>query len=197
MQYLFSDPNSKHLLDTIYSYSIPNSKRICVDAGDCINWCMIDKGNFQIYPNIMQGYQDRYKLTLQYNFVDIACHELQNRRIKGNKIEFVRPHVSGEYYNQLYLDKWTEIFKRNNNIRFVTYTKSFKRLNWRKAKRLDNVAMIESEGGKHPVRKRNAHARIFRTVHDIPINYVNCNESDSLAWETAKNGNGNIALLLK
>jgi len=197
MQYLFSKPNLKHDKDGIYSFSIPNSKKVCIDAGECRGWCMIEKGNFQVYPNIKQGYQDRYKLTLQENFPELINNELQNRKIKGNKILFVRPHVSGEFYNQVYLDKWYNVFRSNPDVKFVIYTKSFKRLKWTKTKKLANVAVIESFGGRDKVRKRNAHAIVFDKIEDIPSNYTNCYESDALAFETAKNGNGNIALVMK
>jgi len=197
MQYLMSKPNMKHDKDGIYSYSIPNSKKICIAAGSCRAWCMIDKGNFRVYPNIKQGYQDRYELTLQSNFADLISKELQNRKIKGNKITYVRPHVSGEYYNQAYLDKWATIFRNNPGVKFVTYTKAFKRLDFTEVYKLDNVAVIESFGGIDPVNINNPHAIVFDSLDDIPADYTNCYESDALAWEIAKNGNGNIALIMK
>lgn len=60
------------------------------------------------------------ELTMTDGFVDIITGELKN-----SLIPYVRIHESGDFYDQVYLDKWIEIAKRLPDRKFLAFTKSF------------------------------------------------------------------------
>ena len=49
--------------------------------------------------------------------------EVMNREIRESRVRVFRPHCSGEFYSQTYVDKWIEIVKSNPDIKFFAWTK--------------------------------------------------------------------------
>ena len=55
-----------------------------------------------------------------------------------------RIHASGEFYSQVYVDKWTEIVSMNPDITFYAYTKRIKTFDFTKLNTLANFVIIDS-----------------------------------------------------
>jgi|TARA_R100000049_G_C1904406_1_gene53469 hypothetical protein len=194
MQYLFGKKNSKHDKEDIYSSSLPAVDTCIGCTAFCKSICLARVGNFT-FPNVQEGYQERLKLSLSECFVPVAVKELTIRKHKGKHIKYVRWHVSGDVYSQGYLEKLVEIARQVPQVEFFMYTKSTS-LDWTGWEKLPNTVVIHSDGGKYPINKRKPHATIFNSKEDIPDDYTDCSKSDLLAMRTAKEGNGNIALIL-
>jgi hypothetical protein len=61
-------------------------------------------------------------------------------KLKNAKFRRLRIHESGDFYNQVYLDKWIEIIRNLPDFTFWAYTKSY-RLDFTQAKKLPNFQL--------------------------------------------------------
>lgn len=75
-----------------------------------------------MYKQVLPARQYNFNLSRQEDF-----DSLMNETIKkhAHKIDAVRIHESGDFYNQAYLLKWFMIAMNNPGITFYAYTKSF------------------------------------------------------------------------
>jgi len=194
---LFSKPNLKHKKHRIYSFSIPHKKTCIGSTKKCRSYCMVDKGNFIVYPNVYEGYHKRYLHTLKDDFVNRINYELKNRIVNKKKIDFVRWHVSGDIFSQTYKDKLFAIMAQNKNVRFLIYSKSLN-FDFADYRSLKNVGFIQSRDTKFKPKLNSKYsiATIYKTKADIPKNSIDCTESDLLAFKSARK-NLPIALLEK
>ena len=198
---LLTKPNLKHLKDSeevlIYGFSIPYIKTCIGATKKCIKYCMIAKGNFKIYPNIYQGYEQRYLYTLEDNFIDRMGYEIDNRKVNKKRIEFIRLHISGDFYSEEYKQKWFILMQANKDVKFLFYTKALC-FNFDMFRALKNVGVIQSFDTKFSSKLNPDYsiAKVFKTRDMIPENYVDCTNSDYLAFKTARE-NKNIALIKK
>lgn len=69
-------------------------------------------------------------------------------RIRASGVRWVRFHVSGDIYDQMYLEKIAEIACRLPEVRFYLYTKSL-HLNLTPLTSLPNFTVIRSFGGRY------------------------------------------------
>ena len=199
---LISKPNLKHFKDIkkvrIYTLSIPDVKTCIGSTKKCRKLRMIKQGNFKRFKKgIQKGYEIRYKFSLQDDFVNRIDYELKTRKVKKEKIKFLRIHVSGDIYSQSYKDKLFAIMKKNPDVSFLIYSKSLC-YDFADYRSLKNVGFIQSYDTRFKSRLDNKYsiATIYKSKSDIPKNSIDCSDSDLLAFQTARQ-NKPIALLLK
>ena len=70
-----------------------------------------------------------YKASLRDDFIINMSYEISYLLASSKrkyKIDTVRVHESGDFYSQKYVDKWMEIAKLFQRVKFYAYTKSYK-----------------------------------------------------------------------
>lgn len=72
-------------------------------------------------PSVCSSLQHNYVATQKDTFVARMLRELQQMYPRN-----VRVHVSGDFYNVEYAEKWLAIFKRYRAITFYFYTRSWR-----------------------------------------------------------------------
>ncbi|MEM0483225.1 MAG: hypothetical protein QW434_00775 [Pyrobaculum sp.] len=84
----------------------------------CYKWCyaVYEIANWRAHVREAAS----YLLSLREDFPDVI-----NKYLTHLPHGVVRLHVSGDFYDGKYLEKWAEIARRNPNRIFYTYTKSF------------------------------------------------------------------------
>ncbi len=167
--------NSKLRKDRIYKFSLP-AFRTCPASGSCRSWCYM-VGVYRLRSvTAVKAHNRNYELTKKRWFADLTINELRSRPY----IKVLRVHDSGDFYSQLYLDKWRKIAEGCPTVFFYSYTKSL-HLDFMAIKRLKNVKIIQSAGGRWPVDKRSAHAVVIPSGSRIPAGYMNASRRDSVA----------------
>lgn len=88
----------------------------------------------EIWPTVRRSRLDNLLFTRRADFVDLVCAALYEithtkagklrKPFIGKQIVF-RVHESGDFYNVAYMRAWIEIARRNPDITFFAYTKSF------------------------------------------------------------------------
>ena len=112
-----------------------------------------------------------------------------------NRTKWVRIHVAGDFYSQLYFDSWLLVAKRNPNILFYAYTKSIPYWLNRKDKIPSNLILTASFGGLHDELIESNNLRYAKVVFSE-------NEANELGLEIdhddshAYTPGGSFALLL-
>lgn len=172
---LFSH-NLKLKKDNIFKFSLPMALT-CPGAGECRIWCYMD-GVYRLRGRpVIARHKRNFELTKKPWFHEIAIHEIKSRP----NIKLLRIHDSGDYYGQTYLNKWYKIAVACPSVFFYSYTKSL-HLDFKAIKKLDNVKIIQSEGGRWPVDKRCAHAVVISRGSRIPVGYMNASRSDKVSF---------------
>ena len=143
--------NSKLKKDNIYKFSLP-AFSTCPAAADCLSWCYMRKVYILRGVVCRNAHNRNYELSKKAVFPSVAIHELESRPY----IKRLRLHDSGDFYSQGYIN--------------------FKRL-----RLLNNVKMVQSEGGKYKIDRRSAHAFVINSGSPAPVGYVNGSKSDTVA----------------
>ena len=118
----------------------------CPGAGECVHYCYAIKQAWwgKGYPTALNRIEN-WKETFKSSFVqDMVSH------IKKHKIKVFRPHDSGDWFAQDYVDKFAQIASKCPKTIFFAYTKSLNpQINLTPLLRLPNFTLIYSEGGKY------------------------------------------------
>ena len=116
-KFYFSKGNhkiSKHILN----WSLP-SHYTCPGKGSCKTWCYSLKAEKQ-YSNARHSRMQNFLFSRLDEFVEEIVMYLSKR-----KESIVRINTDGDFYSQLYIDKWIAIAEALPSKRFYGYTKSF------------------------------------------------------------------------
>jgi hypothetical protein len=106
--------------------------------------------------------------------VDILDHAVKSM---SKRVAVVRLHDSGDFFKKWYVEAWMEVIKRNTDILFYAYTKSFPMFKGMDIP--DNFRVTYSFGGKFDSQVDGPNARIFATLDErIAAGYVDGNDSD-------------------
>lgn len=180
MREIFSKLNRKLVKDGIISFDLP-PVITCVGAGSCKDYCY-GKG-YKRYPSYREKLALNYELSKTNKLIDELIIWITILQPK-----FIRIHSLGDFYNQKYLDKWTEVIRMFPEVMFYCYTKS---LHLEFPIEL-NFIKIASYGGKYDylIDKQKHHSIVIHKGMDIPKGYLIGNESDLTFIKT-----NNIALL--
>lgn len=93
----------------------------CTPSSWCREHCYACKGRF-IWRPIRRAYQERYEASLRPDFAKLMVAEIRRRKT----LDFVRIHISGDFYSALYVMKWADIAKEVrefSNVQFRTNTR--------------------------------------------------------------------------
>lgn len=115
-------PGNRKLGLLVHQWSIPSGLRhICVGASSiCLLLCYAMQHHY-LRSNVKTALDRNYQESLRKDFV-----VLMGGWIRSLFARVVRVHASGEFYNAEYVHKWIEIAKRNPNIVFYAYTRSWR-----------------------------------------------------------------------
>ncbi len=128
-------PGNSKLGTLIHHWSIPAViLAICVGASElCRKLCYAMRGHYN-QRNVKDALLRNYEESLHDDFVTRACGWIRQLFVR-----VIRIHASGEFYSATYVDKWSEIARRNPGVTFYAYTRS-----WRKAEILDRLVEFAS-----------------------------------------------------
>ena len=146
----------------------------CPSALACRAVCYAKQGRYAM-PNVIAARQHNLEMSQNPYFVDFVVADLERMR----KVNTVRIHDSGDFYDQEYYDKWCAIATMLPEITFYAYTKTVNMDLW--SHKPDNLKITQSLGGKHDdkVNLDKPHSRIFATHEDrIRAGYVDGNVND-------------------
>jgi hypothetical protein len=157
----------------IWGFSIPAGDTCPGKSERCDDRCYAQKGMF-VMPAVKRAHARNLEATKMSDFADRIIEE-----IRKHKCSVVRIHVAGDYYSVAYIQKWHKIVKACPDVRFFTYTRSWRLPKLREAiekyvKDCPNLRMWYSVDGEtgNPVRvpKRVRTAYMAVAMHDIPSN---------------------------
>lgn len=164
------------------NFGIPALKT-CPMAKQCKDFCYANKGAYS-WPVVRAAYERRFQATRQDDFCERVCEEL----FLKPKVEAVRIHDSGDFYNVQYLNKWMVIARALPDRIFYFYTKRVVMLKDYQAMGLvpDNVKVVYSLGGsedRHIDQTKDRHSKIFNTLDELhAAGYVDATQDDTVAW---------------
>ena len=174
---------SKHFDKRVFNFGLPayksnTGKVVCRMADECIKFCYAQKGAY-IWSNVSPAFEKRLQISMQDNFVDLMVAE-----IKKKKVEYVRVHDSGDYYDKRYLAKWFKIAELLPNVRFYSYTNEIGMI--KKSKDIPkNYDFIFSGSGKQRDlidKNTDRHTKIFDGLESLKKDkYTNCSNYDLYA----------------
>lgn len=161
------------------NFGIPALKT-CPMKDVCGKFCYANKGAYT-WPVVKKAYEHRFEQTKRPNFPELALKALKSKK----KLQKVRIHDSGDFYNKEYLYKWFKIAESMPEIEFYAYTKQVKLLkdNWKN--KPANLTIIFSLGGKqdHLIDQNvDRHSKIFNSLDELKnAGYLDTSDNDSNA----------------
>ena len=159
---------SKYFNKRVFNFGLPaykssTGKVVCRMADQCIKFCYAKKGAY-IWSNVAPAFEKRLEISMQDNFIDLMVAE-----IKKKKVDYVRVHDSGDYYDKRYLAKWFKIAELLPNVRFYSYTNEVGMI-----KNLESIPknydFIFSDSGKQKDlinKKKDRHTKIFSSLENL------------------------------
>lgn len=190
MKSLLSIGWNRKLAPNIPVFNLPHT--ICPIKSDfCKQYCYAKKAEYK--PNVKKFRKYNYKVSKTKTFIERICNKLKT--LKVNKI---RIHESGDFYNQRYLNKWIVIAQKFPQITFLAFTKNYK-LNFSKIP--SNFKLYFSNDPSFVIPKRlysflQAHTvysvndRISNSKLCLPVNSEHkhyCGSKCNNCWEGKKN----------
>lgn len=169
------------------NFGIPALKT-CPMADKCKSYCYATKGAYA-WPVVKNAYERRFQATKKDNFTTRIMEEL----FLMPKVECIRIHDSGDFYNQTYLCKWLRIAGAFPERIFYCYTKRVKLVKQYIELGLVpiNFKPIYSIGGNedHLIDvNKDRHSRIFNSLEELEAHgYVDASHDDSIAWKSTNN----------
>ena len=177
---------------------------VCPYAKDCVLTKTLDDGKVIQYkcyaqmgmynfPNVKKAYLWRLEQYKTDEFVDMVINEIRRKRV-----EYLRIHDSGDFYDRTYVNKWLKIMELFPDVRFYAYTKSVPLFIRRMDELPSNFDVIFSEGSTHEHlvdKSKHRFSSVFNSITDlIRAGYANASELDLFAtkWFTENNKIGLI-----
>jgi hypothetical protein len=165
----------------IPAYRAADGFKTCPNAAACAKGCYATQGAY-LFSNVAKVFEKRLTLSQSFEFVQIIDAELKRR-----KVERLRIHDSGDFYNAEYLDKWITIIKANPGVQFYAYTKMVSLIKKYTASGLipNNFKVIYSYGGTEDKlinRKVDRHSWVFSTMAELKRQgYADAHVNDAVA----------------
>ena len=185
MSKYYLNQNSKLKEENIYKFSLP-VLITCIMAGICKAFCYARHGFYAIFKkSIAKSHKRNLDFSKTKFFVNSISQEIKKRKIKTLRI-----HDSGDFYSQVYVNKWFRIAKQNTHTFFYCYTKSL-HLDFSKFDSLFNTKVIQSFGGKldNLIDINKPHCKIFDDSKTLlRQGYFDCTKSDLLAIKHVRIG---------
>ena len=129
--YHISDGNKKLVPNKETAFLIWNIPAVTTcpfKTSMCKQSCYAVKAE-KAYKQVLPSRKDNLKMSLLPTFVTDMTEIIRDRAKKTRKPRLiVRIHESGDFYNQIYANKWLEIMRNCEDVEkitFIAYTKSF------------------------------------------------------------------------
>ena len=123
---MLSNYNKK--LSYMLNFSLPASVTCPGQSTWCRQNCYANKNTF-VFQDVMQKYLRNFAKSKQENFSELMLGNGNMRTFRGNERKsrkLLRLHVSGDFYDNEYTDKWKEIINQSPDWQFFGYTKSWR-----------------------------------------------------------------------
>ena len=173
--------------DTYLKYrdeNSPEAQLICRGAKGCLGLCYARQGTFKFIMSVVaRELNYMYFIMDDEGFKQRAIKKINNMKVD----KIIRPHDSGDFFNQAYLDFWFDIMRACPTKQFYAYTKS---LDLDFSDQPANFNITQSLGGKFDsmVDLKESHARIFSSDKARKqAGYKDGNKSDMLAVKGVQN----------
>jgi hypothetical protein len=162
----------------------------CPGSMLCIPLCYAVSGNFCWKGKLRTTIYNTMKVKAVYRAHGRKglAKMLENdvRLIKENLgWSWFRPHDSGDFFAEGYLDAWIDVAKRVKGIKVYFYTKSL----WWLEKKLPlprNMKAFQSVGGTHPIDLTRPHAVIIAEKADSALKKVRRAWGSQYNWQGEK-----------
>ena len=112
----------------------------CLNCKDCKDNCYAVKAQ-RMYNDTMIFRETNLNMV-KNDLLLLKC--LIIKQLDGTKINTVRIHSSGDFYNQNYVDMWNKVIERYPHINFYAYSKVEKILNFSDIVKHKNFNLITS-----------------------------------------------------
>jgi hypothetical protein len=133
---------NRKLASSVGVFSLPAGEPwSCPWAGECAAYCYAKKE--EQWPGVRSARERNYLQSQKESFVSDMVGWL---RIHADRVRAFRPHESGDFYSQPYVEKWVKIAEQSPHVQFYTYTKSLG-LKLEPLEDLPNFTVIKSYGG--------------------------------------------------
>ncbi len=99
-------------------FSLPRAVTCPGRTKACIEFCYAQCAE-ALRPPVLPCRKRNLKASKGASFVEVMVNEIKRMRSK-----YFRIHESGDFYNQAYLDKWTEIVRQSPHMKFFAFTRS-------------------------------------------------------------------------
>jgi hypothetical protein len=208
----FGSGNSK-LAPNIFTFSLPAGYS-CPGADKCLSkaveqpdgrYKIVDGKNAEhrcfaaideaLKPAVRKARWHNFNTLLKIKSVGPMAELIQNSLPVRHWKYIVRIHVSGDFYNQTYVDAWIKVAQNNPRTLFYAYTKSLPQIGTRLNDVPDNMKIVASLGGKFdqliPLYKLRF-AQVVLSEGEAEARGLEIDHDDSHAYE----GTENFALLL-
>lgn len=146
-------PGNAKLDKSILIFSLP-PVITCPNCKDCAKGCYALKDYNGMHRHVVKPAWDyNFEIAKQTDlFIATMCEELQHTTKKA-----VRLHGAGDFFSIEYINAWHEIATKNPEIKFFTYTKTYKHISpaWDAA--LERLMSLKN----------------FNIVESMPLNQIN------------------------
>jgi len=151
----------------------------CNPSSWCKENCYALKGRF-LWSNVKEAAKWRYKQSLKKNFASRMIDEIARRK----SIQYVRIHITGDFYSKEYIDKWAYIAAGFPHIIFRTNTKRINFLKYMKHIFPKNVVVRESTDNtrKHSGIFPQAAIKGTSGSDEFFVCHDNCEECNFYCW---------------
>lgn len=112
--------------------------KVCNGEGKQCHKCYAKKAEY-LYPPVLPARINNYNKSKSKNFVENI-----SKQIKSSKKKYFRIHEAGDFYSQIYINKWTQIIRDNPEKLFFAFTKKFRKFDFTELQKLQNFNLIIS-----------------------------------------------------
>ena len=133
----------------------------CPGKKDCGTYCTSYKPQVGKWKGVAPARWQNFRASLRNDFVEDMVE-----KIRASGVRWVRFHVSGDLFNEVYVQKVAEVARRLPNVRFYLYTKSL-HLDLTQLSSLPNFTVIRSLGGKYDSLIDTTRDNYARVIEDV------------------------------
>jgi len=174
----------------------------CPGKSDACKICYANKAE-RVYKTV------RNKRMQNLMFIETqgteAFADAMIKEIKERKLKKVRLHESGDFYTQSYINAWVKIIKACPDVKFLAYTKSYrkkgKHFNFSELKALPNLSLFASTDYDAKIEEAPEDlpkAHLVLRGETPPKGYITCMSGDleehycgtrcQICWNAKQNG---------
>lgn len=104
----------------VYTFSMPAGKEwTCPGETSVCERCYAKRGLF-LNTSVQKRYKENYAAAMLPEFVPDMIHT-----VRAHRVQLFRKHVSGDYFDDAYVDKWRQILHHTRGTQYWAYTRSW------------------------------------------------------------------------